>query len=65
MRGQALHGGFSLITREADETTDEKPLFMNSRIVIVAIGCLETHNALWRHYSWWRQGGHQPNSIDL
>ena len=46
MRGQALHGGFSLITREADGKTDEKPLFMNSRIVIVAIGCPETYNAL-------------------
>ena len=31
----------------------------------MAIGCLETHNALWRLYSGWRQGGHQPNSIDL
>ena len=31
----------------------------------MAIGCLETHNALWRHYCGWRQGGHQPNSIDL
>ena len=29
------------------------------------IGCRETYNALWRHYSGWRQGGHQPNSIDL
>ena len=31
----------------------------------MGIGCLETYNALWRHYSGWRQGGHQPNSIDL
>ena len=31
----------------------------------MAIGCLETHNTLWRHYPGWRQGGHQPNSIDL
>ena len=31
----------------------------------MAIGCLETHNALWRHYSGWCQGGHEPNSIDL
>ena len=27
----------------------------------MAIGCLEIHNALWRHYSGWRQSGHQPN----
>ena len=25
----------------------------------MAIGCLEAHNALWRHYSGWRQGGRQ------
>ena len=31
----------------------------------MAIGCLETHNALSRHYPGRRQGGHQPNSIDL
>ena len=27
----------------------------------MAIGCLEIHNALWRHYSGWRQSGLQPN----
>ena len=27
----------------------------------MAISCLEIHNALWRHYSGWRQSGHQPN----
>ena len=31
----------------------------------MVIGCLEIRNALWRHYSGWCQGGHQPNSIDL
>ena len=27
----------------------------------MAIDCLETHSALWRQYSGWRQGGHQFN----
>ena len=46
-----------------------RQLFMNKtcqcclHLSWMAIGCLETHDALWRHYSGWRQGGHQPNSI--
>ena len=32
---------------------------------VIDISFLETHNALWRHYSGRRQGGQQPNSIDL
>ena len=43
------------------EKTGLKP----GALLSMPIGRLETHNALWRHYSGWHQAGHQPSSIDL
>ena len=50
-RGSAIHVFVVIIYRWKNPSSWINPVALSS----MAIGCLENHNALWRHYSGWRE----------